>query len=98
MVDSMQNVEPLLHSAKVDSWIIQSDSAGAILTIHLWLADALGLNLRGVSIHNSASSRSNIPRAQRLTRLSRQNRGASLAALDDEYSLVVNDISFTDLL
>jgi hypothetical protein len=26
------------------------------------------------------------------------NRGASLSALDDEYRLVVNDISFTDLL
>ena len=34
----------------------------------------------------------------RLTRFSRQNRGGSLPALDDEYRFVVNDIGFTDLL
>jgi hypothetical protein len=39
-----------------------------------------------------------IPRDQSLTRFSRQTRGGTLPALDDEYRFVVNDIGFTDLL
>ena len=40
----------------------------------------------------------NIPRVESVTRFSRQNRGGSLPALDDEYRFVVNGIGFTDLL
>jgi hypothetical protein len=40
----------------------------------------------------------NIPRVQSLTRFSRQNRGGTLPALDNEYRFVVNDIGSTDLL
>jgi hypothetical protein len=57
-------------------------------------------NLRAVNTPDSSTPPPppNIPGVQSLTRFSRQNRGGSLPALDDEYRFVVNDIGLTDLL
>jgi|GEM_PF-4560234 len=57
-------------------------------------------NLRVINIviSSTPAAFTKYSRVQSLTRFSRQNRGTSLPALDDEYRLVVNDISFTDLL